>query len=232
MGAAKRQRLERADLMALRSQPPPRYSPPTTMKSSRNKYGMGTVTRTKAGNWLATISHQNRRYRKTHPTKDEALDWMDRRQAELTREDRTLTARETRDALDALELLDGHGSLTEATRFFLRHHEGSSVTERTLAEAVQEFLEEKRVAGRREATLRSYGDRLGRLARDQGDGLVSDFTGPAFMGWLNANDIGGLNRNSYLGIFATFWRWCERMGYVSGRNPADAVSPASVDQDL
>ena len=82
---------------------------------------------------------------------------------------------QTREALQSFRRLNGQGSLVRAVEFYISHSkpEGGEVWVGVL---YRSYLDSKKKAGRREATLQNMKTRIGRLAKDFADTPVHQIT--------------------------------------------------------
>lgn len=83
--------------------------------------------------------------------------------------------------MTALERFRGHASLSEAMDFYLEYNHpqsGSCI----LSDLLEQYLEAKRKANRRERTLQDIRSRLGRFQAEYGDTPVHEITTPMIEG--------------------------------------------------
>ncbi len=127
---------------------------------------------------------------------------------------------------DAMAALKGSGTLTEAARFFARHH--MTVTERKrLPEIYDEFLEAKKADGAGSRYLQECTYRLKRFI-DVFAGAISDCTTAEIQAWLVGLPGSPRSRNNMRRLVVTLFNFAKQRGYLprDRQTEADPVSKA------
>jgi integrase len=121
-----------------------------------------------------------------------------------------------------------NASLTDATEFFLKHSKPTG-GHRTVKELVDEFIEAKRVAGRREEYLRIQASILGMFEKAFPDGLMHEISAPQIEAWLNSRGDNLRTRRNYQNDLRNLFNFAIRRGYVAS-NPVDRLEKIILDE--
>jgi integrase len=111
---------------------------------------------------------------------------------------RTLTGRQERDAIAAVDTLEGFGnvSLLAAAEFYAKHHVATSASV-TVSEAITQLLSAKKADGRSERYLGDLRVRLARFASDYGDQKIAEIGSPEIGNWLRSLPLAPRTRNTH-----------------------------------
>ncbi|MCW5555428.1 MAG: tyrosine-type recombinase/integrase [Verrucomicrobiae bacterium] len=134
--------------------------------------------------------------------------------------------RRLRDAQTVHPHLKGK-SLQFVVDFALANYKEPTITIK-VADAVEQFLQVKRVKKRRHRTITNLVSRLNKLVRAYGDRLVSEITMEHLEGLMNGCDYGAISQNHYRTTFRSFFGWCRKRKYCTS-NPAEDIEVADVD---
>jgi hypothetical protein len=119
-----------------------------------------------------------------------------------------------RDAVDALAILKGMGSLVDAAGYFVKHARPDA-GEKTIAECCDLFLKRCESEGLRPATLRSYRQQIERMARELGGSTkMNEITIHVFEPWLNKAAKSQGSRKSYLRHLGAFFNYAIARGFM------------------
>jgi integrase len=132
------------------------------------------------------------------------------------------------DILGALKVLDGASRLTEAADFFMKHANPARGA-RGLADVAAEYLEGKRRAGRRLATVTDAEVKVNRFVREIGKEHVHEVMTPDIEAWLNTQEFTPATWNSYRVAVAGLLAYATKRGYVA-QNAAAAIEAVEFDQ--
>ena len=122
--------------------------------------------------------------------------------------------------IEALDALNGTGSLLEASKFFARHH-SSSVKEKLLPEIYNEFLAAKKADG---ASIRYIQDCRSRLTRfvAKFSGKISECTTVALQDWLVRLEMKPRARNNMRTLIVTLFNFAKQRGYLPKERSTEA----------
>lgn len=117
----------------------------------------------------------------------------------------------------ALDRLQGQATLAECVDYYLRH--GATIQKKiSVADAVQEYLEEKSLAVERNelsrAYLRGIVTRLKRFGKAFEKMDLESVNREAIRTWLDRADLSARNYNNFLGVFVAFFNWARSKGYL------------------
>ena len=199
------------------------------------------IRQTTAGSYVPEVNRDGRRKRATFDTMAEAHAWIDaqeRNRDEHGRIASVITAKQTRDALDAIALLKAeglHASLHAAAEFYARHHKRSAASW-TIGECLTTYL---RRMEERKARPRSIGNKRSRLASfvaKHGEQKVTEVTAADVLAWLEDTGAKARHRRNFeIEIQSLFNFAAERMpgGYQNtvARFPSEAkgeIEPAAI----
>lgn len=181
---------------------------------------------------LGTVGGERRR--KVFRDRSDAVNWADANQDSLRQfgEQGILSPSEHLDAVQALTLLEGSGiTLADAAGVALRDQKLLE-TSQPIGATLDRYIEAKREAGRRPATLHELQDKLGRFAADIGRETMLPLIQPADLeDWMNRRGYTGASRAKYLVLLKGFFKWAMARDLVI-RNPADIIERPTVDQVL
>jgi integrase len=183
-------------------------------------YSGGIIRPTSHGTFRAEINAAARRTRKTFKSEARARAWIDSTLAELDPGAAPLDAFQLRQARQALALLPAGADLAHVVREWLDAHQ---VRRKPLADAIEDYLAEKRSAGLRSKSIQSAQPLLRALAPTLGQRNTGDITPVDLLAWLDQNKKSGPTRNNYRRNWHGFFAWCQRMGYCKS-NPAAAIT--------
>ena len=113
---------------------------------------------------------------------------------------------------EARKILDGH-SLTDAARFFIRHH-GQGLEGKLVADAVGTFKAEKRAERRSELYLEDLRYRLGNFAKAF-NVEVRQLTPADVRDFLGELKFSARSYNNHRRALQTFFRFCQAHGWLS-----------------
>ena len=208
----------------------------STRKS--NKY-RGRIVRPRGQSWQVDFGTQNgQRIQRSFPSLDDAkiaidefvdqkaLQRIDQRNKRVAVYD--LTDRQRMDILTAMERLNGRGSLTEAADYYLSHTEPEGGS-RTVSQVIEEYLEAKRLANRRERTIGDIKARMGHFASEHGEENVHDITTRTIEMWLNKHEYKQTSRLNYRTVFVGFFNFAKKRRYIQD-NPATAIERPIMDE--
>lgn len=195
------------------------------MKRNIVRVGSASIYRTSWG-WHAYIprTHGNGRMRRGFAKLDDAKAWI-RTNAPLAALENTkpLTASETLQYREAAALLPPGCTLLEAARDYAARHAASAASSNIpTPEAVTRFLDRKKDAGCRPATIHFYRGALDRLPSVP----LAEITPSSLSASLK--DLHARRRNNVLATFSTFFRWCQAENLLPA-NPAANLEPQKTD---
>jgi integrase len=113
---------------------------------------------------------------------------------------------------EARKILGGY-SLTDAARFFMRHH-GRGITGKLVADAVEAFKAEKKAEGRSKLYLDDLRYRLDDFAKAF-NVEVRQLTPADVRDFLNGLEFGPRSFNNHRRTLQTFFRFCQAHGWLS-----------------
>jgi integrase len=96
----------------------------------------------------------------------------------------------------------------------------------TVAAAIEEFLADKRRAGRRHRTLEQLGWMLGKLPQEA---PLASLDARALESVLDGLGYEGITRDNFRRAWRNLFNWSRRRGYAGARNPAEAITPHQAD---
>ncbi len=122
--------------------------------------------------------------------------------------------------IEAIDTLNGTGSLLEAARFFARHNSSGTV-DKSLTEILSEFLTAKKIDG---ASVRYIQDCRARLTRFVGTfaGKISDCTTVAMQDWLVGMEMKPRARNNMRTLIVTLFNFAKQRGYLPKERSSEA----------
>ena len=122
--------------------------------------------------------------------------------------------------IEAIDALNGTGSLLEAAKFFARHH-SSGVQEKLLPEIYNEFLAAKKSDG---ASIRYIQDCRSRLTRfvAKFSGKISECTTTALQDWLVRLEMKPRARNNMRTLIVTLFNFAKQRGYLPKERSTEA----------
>jgi integrase len=133
------------------------------------------------------------------------------------------------EAMDCqLRLQPFNAGLTDAVDFFLRHAKPAG-GHRTAKELVAEFIEAKRVAGRREEYLRIQASVLGIFEKAFPDRLAHEIGSSEIDEWLKARGKSLHTRLNYQTYLHNLFNFAIRRQYVAS-NPIDRMEKVTLDE--
>jgi integrase len=114
---------------------------------------------------------------------------------------------------EARKILDGHSSVVDAARFYMRHN-GRGGTDKPVADAVASFIEAKRNEGRSELYLKDLRGRLGAFVRSFALN-VRQLAADDVRDYLAARNLSATSRNNNRRVLQTFFGFCQSRGWLS-----------------
>jgi hypothetical protein len=125
------------------------------------------------------------------------------------------------EALDWNEKLVAIGSsIAEAGAFFLAHARPKG-GKRSCINALEELIDSKRKAGRRESYLKALGWSLGCFNKSHGTEPINEITERDVEEWLDTKDFSLANRKAYLRDFNILFNFALKKGYCGTNRKAD-----------
>jgi integrase len=121
-----------------------------------------------------------------------------------------------------------NASLTDAVDFFLRHAKPAG-GHRTAKQLVEEFIEAKRVAGRREEYLRIQASVLGLFEKAFPDAPAHEISSSQIEAWLGTRGESLRTRRNYQNDVRNLFNFAVRRGYVAS-NPVDRLEKIILDE--
>ena len=168
------------------------------------------VRRDEAGNSF-TSKQQADRWAKRE------LERRDLRSRKAGEDAKKLTPDALRDAVDALTILDGRGTLKESASYFVESLDVSR-PDKTIAQVIEEYAADREHEGRREQTIKDIRRRLGAFARDYGETLIADFEKAdrwkLLREWVRGKQGSQTNRRNYRVHLSGLFEFARREGYV------------------
>jgi integrase len=119
--------------------------------------------------------------------------------------DYALSAQQRADAREALSLLDGAATLTDAARAYLGGKR--SLERRSVAWAVNAFVRAKLNDGLRQATIDWYDERLRYVADQFGERIIDEITRADFRGWMERSPWAASSKAGTARAARALWRW-------------------------
>ena len=140
-----------------------------------------------------------------------------------------MTEPQRRDAMQAMEVLIGKATLTEAARFFMSHNnpDGGTVT---TAEAIEKFLESRAEKNLRSVTIGDYRAKLSPFARDMDGRPLCHITLAIVEDWLRKGEYTVGTRKSYLRALGAFFQWAVKRRYMA-ENVARSIDTPREDRN-
>lgn len=196
------------------------------------RYLGGTIYKRGVQCYAAQVNHEGQRFRRQFSgtgALDQAKGWIESTCDQVEKERAPLSAYEINQARIALDMLPEGVDLVTAARHYLSTRAGNDP--RPLAEAIEEYLDEKWRAGLRPATVAGYRQHLARLVADMPGAMTDTVTAEALRTWCNACGLQGRTRRNYRASLRAFWSWCIERGYAA-ENPAAGIDVHIVDETL
>ena len=113
---------------------------------------------------------------------------------------------------EARRILGGH-PLTEAARFFMRHH-GRGISGKLVADAVEDFRQAKIAAGRSGPYVKDIAYRLGKFSKAF-NVEVRQLSAQDVADFLNGLNLQARGFNNFALMLRTFFRFCQARGWLS-----------------
>ena len=139
-----------------------------------------------------------------------------------------LTDAHKRDAITGLKILDGHGTLTRAAEFYMKHSTPPG-GKRTVSQLLEEYLEAKRKANRRPETLTGIKYRIGKLAEDYGATPVHEVTRDDLERWLDRKGYRQVSLHNFITALRGFFKYAQGRKLVV-ENPAALIEKPKLDE--
>lgn len=171
--------------------------------------------------WPAAEPGKPRKSRRFE-TKEEADKFRFKKEIEVTNHGRkaaALKSREIGEALWAIQQLEGHGvTLREVVTEYLDRNARIKTSIR-IDEAVLEFVDTKKAAGKSERYLLDLRARCNLFAESFGEKTMAEIDVAAVERWLEGIKAGAITRNNYRRVLSVFFAWGMKRGFCTG-NPA------------
>jgi integrase len=131
-------------------------------------------------------------------------------------------------AVEAFKLTGSLSAIIKAAEDYARRH-GVNVTPKSIAEAVPEYVTERKASGCAQRYLQDLKSRLGRFAKAFKID-VSGVTGDAIQTWLDGmKNLSPQSRINYRRVLSSFFGFCERRGYLpKGWDELERLAPIKV----
>ena len=209
-------------------------------KSKRIKH-RGRTIRSRGTSWQVDFGTKNgKRVQICYKTKEDAKTAINARvqqqQIEMIDQNNKrvavydLTDKQRIDIITALDKLPKHSSLSQAVDFYLQHTQptGGSFT---VTQVLEEYLEAKTKANRREQTLKGIRGRIGRFARQFGDVPVHQISTHDVEQWMDGYGYRKVSRLNYRTAFVGFFNYALKQEYIS-QNPASKIERPILDEKI
>lgn len=171
--------------------------------------------------WPASEPGKPRKSRR-FKTKEEADAFQFKKEIEVTNYGRKVAAlknREINEALWAIEQLEGHGvTVREVVADYLARNERIKTSIR-IDEAIYDFLDTKKAAGKSERYLSDLRARCNRFGETYGERTLAEIDVPTVESWLEGLKVSAVTRNNYRRVLSVFFAWGMKRKYCS-ENPA------------
>jgi len=156
-------------------------------------------------------------------TKREAQITLEKIKAQKNNEGLEVLSTITRgDAITALKILAGRGTLTQAARHFAEWLDQNERTI-TLGDLIEELIQSKRKDGASHVYLQDLHYRLGNFARDFAPRPVASITGAEIDDWLRGLDLSPQSRTNYRRVLGLTFAYAVTRAYAS-TNPVDKTA--------
>jgi integrase len=189
-------------------------------KSRKYRYSIGQIHPTPFGTWRARLTLDGKQIGKSHKTLDAAKNWIDTIAVNAVRNNVTLNPAQYLDAQQALAILPPGVSLLEAARAYKLQMPATDIP---VSAAMDEFLQEKRDAGRKKRSVNELKYILDLLPADSPVASVT----PKHIADLLKN-MHPTTRNNHLRGFRNFFGWALARGYTTAI-PTSSVTHAIQD---
>ena len=195
----------------------------------RRDYPSGAVS------WRLEIpqGERGKRIRETYPTLEAAKAAADLKAVAVRSNGNnafTLTDRQRLDAVEAVALLKGATSLTDAARHWLRYNRQADKGQ-TFAALVEIYLADMAKRGLRPATIRDARKRLSKMKNDIGELPAVQIAPVDLENWLDAQAVKTQNRRNFVTVARGLFNWAMERGDLDN-NPADKVQLPKAEKDL
>lgn len=157
------------------------------------------------------------------------LERRETRSKRIGKEALRLTDGQLRDAVQALDMLDGRHTLTDAVQFMLDHTSGEGGSA-TVAELFEAYKQDRRRAHRSERTIYDIQQRLGGFADDFSDTPVHSVTTTDLERWLAEQNGGAVNARNYRVHLSGLFNFAMKRRHIRF-NPASTLTTPSIRQD-
>ena len=141
----------------------------------------------------------------------------------------SLTPAQRQDAVAALAILDGKGSLKAAAKLWARHNGIAGGV--TVAELGRRWLANLRTQGCRPTTMIEREHKAERLAADMGTRPVSSITRDDIAGWLTGKGLTGATWDGYRRAYRAMFNFAVDERLIES-NPVAAIKPIRMDEKL
>lgn len=136
----------------------------------------------------------------------------------------SLSPKELGECQDALRRLKGHGSLTEAVDYFLKHANPAGGT-KTWSEIEKDFLTSRRAIGCKPKTIVQYESYFRVIGAEWGEENLSEIKRQDIEDWLAESDWSPRTRKNYLVTLTTVFAWAMEREYCPTNPPARIQRP-------
>lgn len=177
--------------------------------------------------WPASEPGKPRKSRR-FKTKEQADKFQLKKEIEVTnlgRKAAALKNREIGEALWAIEQLEGYGvSLRDVVTDYMTRHERIKASIR-IDEAIYDFLDTKKAAGKSERYLLDLQARCNRFGKDHGEKTLAEIDVATVESWLEGLKVAAVTRNNYRRVLSVFFGWGVKRGYCP-QNPVAETEQA------
>jgi integrase len=134
------------------------------------------------------------------------------------------------DAEHAIATFEGKPfTLSQAAKFFVEHYQ-DPVRPIKLADAFDEFLDQKTKANSRPESIRNLRTRVGFLVSTHGNSLVSEIQPETIRGIIHRPGRGPVTCDNDRRALSVFFNWAARQGYCA-KSPTAGIDPIRCDRD-
>lgn len=165
--------------------------------------------------WPADFPGKPRKSRR-FKTKSDADKFLQKKEIQLANQGRKVASiheRIVEDAVWATHALEPLGvSLRDAVAEYVKRH-GRLANSILLSDALGDFLETKRKAGKSDRYLADLGAKCHRFVEDHEGLRVSEIEVQDVDRWLEDLNVGAITRNNYRRVLSVFFAWSEKRGF-------------------
>jgi integrase len=135
------------------------------------------------------------------------------------------------DAANALDVLAGRVTLTEAADYWARRHAATGAGETTVAALLDLYMADARARRLRSATLHDMETRLGRLVADLGESPAAAIATEDLDGWLDGLEVSPANRKNFRTVIHGLFAWAAKTNRIP-ENPAAKMLQVQVERGM